>query len=418
MVEKLREAGCIIMGKTNMDEFGMGSHSTYSAFGAVERPRFPGRAALSAGGSSGGSAAAVVAGMCHFALGTDTGGSVRLPASYCGIIGFKPSYGLISRWGVIAYANSLDTVGILSREVWESKHIFQLLSHYDPKDPTSIPKHTRQVVGEALHHHRKAIDAKRSLRIGVPAEYNLEELTPAVRAAWEQTLQHLQTEGCEIVDISLPNTRAALAAYYILAPAEASSNLARYDGLRYGHRSLEDRSSPERGEILFARTRQEGFGPEVQRRIILGTYTLSSEAIGNYFLQAQRVRRLVQQDFDKVFALPNLLLNREAEARIEGVDAIVVPTALSRPPALQDVRAQSHVETYANDVFTVPASLAGIPSVSVPVDINEKGYPVGIQVITQWGDEKRLWKVAEMVEDISPELMRDVGVRENKAPRL
>jgi aspartyl-tRNA(Asn)/glutamyl-tRNA(Gln) amidotransferase subunit A len=403
------------MGKTNMDEFGMGSHSLHSAFGPVERPRFPGREPLSAGGSSGGSAAAVAAGMCHFALGTDTGGSVRLPASYCGIVGFKPSYGLLSRWGVIAYANSLDTVGIMTRRVWDAKEIFELLNHHDPKDPTSVSLRTRELTSETHHRNRRAI-SKRPLRIGVPAEYNISQISPTVRAAWEKTLQHLEAQGAEIVDISLPHTRAALSAYYILAPAEASSNLARYDGLRYGYRSRKDRSHPTKGSILFGPTRKEAFGSEVRRRIIVGTYTLSSEAIGNYFLQAQRVRRLVRQDFENVFALPNPLLDRAKEVRVDGVDAVVVPAALTRPPTLKTAKAMSNVETYANDVLTVPASLAGVPSVSVPVVVDEDGATAGMQVIAQWGDEETVWQVAQMVEDMEGgEFKRDVGIREAKS---
>lgn len=247
----------------------------------------------------------------------------------------------------------------------------------------------------------------------------MSELSPLVRRAWEQTLRLLSLRGAEIVPISLPNTRAALSAYYILAPAEASSNLARYDGLRYGHRSLADRSEEE--NILFAPTRQEGFGPEVRRRILLGAYTLSSEAIGNYFLQAQRVRRLVQRDFDNVFSQPNFLVHAEGtEETPDGVDAIVAPTSLGAAPKLEDIENQRPVEAYANDVLTVPASLAGIPCISVPVgeEANEgdddQGGIVGMQVMCQWGDEHRLWQVARMVEDDSDAKMggatRDLGI--------
>lgn len=232
------------------------------------------------------------------------------------------------------------------------------------------------------------------------------ELSPLVRRSWEKTLRLLALRGAEIVPVSLPNTRAALAAYYILAPAEASSNLARYDGLRYGHRSSADRS--EEDNILFAPTRAEGFGPEVRRRILLGAYTLSSEAIGNYFLKAQRVRRLVQRDFDKVFAQPNFLVQAaDTQETPDGVDAIIAPAALGVAPKLADIENQRPVEAYANDVLTVPASLAGIPCISVPVgeEANEEndgeGGMVGMQVMCQWGDEERLWEVARLIENDS-----------------
>ncbi|KAI5843609.1 Glutamyl-tRNA amidotransferase subunit A, mitochondrial [Tricharina praecox] len=406
VVARLRSAGCTIMGKTNMDEFGMGSHSTFSIHGAVQRPRYPWREPRSAGGSSGGSAAAVAAGMCHVALGTDTGGSVRLPASYCGVVGFKPSYGLLSRWGVVAYANSLDTVSILARNTLDAKIVFKLLNAYDPNDPTSATVDTRERVGKSLGALHEKARVRRCLRIGVPAEYNVAELSPLVRRSWEKTLRLLALRGAEIVPVSLPNTRAALAAYYILAPAEASSNLARYDGLRYGHRSSADRS--EEDNILFAPTRAEGFGPEVRRRILLGAYTLSSEAIGNYFLKAQRVRRLVQRDFDKVFAQPNFLVQAaDTQETPDGVDAIIAPAALGVAPKLADIENQRPVEAYANDVLTVPASLAGIPCISVPVgeEANEEndgeGGMVGMQVMCQWGDEERLWEVARLIENDS-----------------
>ncbi|KAF8541685.1 amidase signature domain-containing protein [Trichophaea hybrida] len=381
-------------GETIWMSFGMGSHSTFSIHGAVRKPGHLHMEALSAGGSSGGSAAAVAAGMCDMALGTDTGGSVRLPASYCSIIGFKPSYGLLSRWGVVAYANSLDTVGILGRSTVDVKNVFKHLNHHDPNDPTSIFQDTRRRVGKRLDdlHHLAAEKTARRLRIGLPIEYNVAELTPQVRDVWERTLEYLAANDAEVVPISLPSTKAALPAYYILAPAEASSNLARYDGLRYGHRDPSDRSDKE--HTLFAPTRDTGFGDEVRQRILLGAYTLSSEAMGNYFLQAQRVRRLVQRDFDKVFAMPNCLLG-DGMWKYDGVDAIVVPTALGESPMLEKVGEMDQVERYAGDVLTVPASMAGLPAVSVPV---VEG--IGMQVIAQWGDERGMWKVADMLEEL------------------
>ncbi|RPB16959.1 amidase signature enzyme [Morchella conica CCBAS932] len=395
VVQNLKRAGAIIMGKTNMDEFGMGSHSIYSAFGAVVGPSPPeDPQPRSAGGSSGGSAVAVAMGMCDAALGTDTGGSVRLPASYCGVVGFKPSYGMLSRLGVVAYANSLDTVGILGKD-------------HDPRDPTSLSPETRKRLRENLS---KSSYNKASLRIGIPTEYNVTELTPAVREAWETTAQTLLSLGHRITPISLPHTPHSLSSYYVLAPAEASSNLAKYDGVRYGHRSAADRSSPD--NILFAPTRHDGFGAEVRRRILMGAYALSSEAKENYFIQAQRVRALVQSDFDAAFVQPNWLKMRHKDKRApprdggQGrVDVILAPCALSAAPLLSDVRAQrSPLDAYVNDVLTVPASLAGVPAVSVPVWVeggrNPEGRPIGMQVMTQFGDEGVLWEAAKILEGL------------------
>ncbi|CCX05729.1 A subunit of putative glutamyl-tRNA amidotransferase [Pyronema domesticum] len=400
VVERLRDKGAIVVGKTNMDEFGMGSHSTFSPFGPVSKPGTTPLESLaySAGGSSGGSAAAVAAGMCDIALGTDTGGSVRLPASYCGLVGFKPSYGMLSRWGVVAYANSLDTVGIIANHSNDVKAVWKVLNFPDKLDPTCVETGTRMRVGRMIEDfHRVRRDTRKDgrFRIGVPMEYNVEEMAEGTRKLWDATLEYLAQWGCEIVPISLPHTRHALPAYYILAPAEASSNLARYDGIRYGTRHEQDRD----GETLFAPTRAAGFGDEVRRRILLGTYSLSSEAMGNYFVQAQKVRRLVQKDFDSVFAMPNGL-DCDGETKWEdrpwnskGVDVIVCPTALGESPKLEDVNKMSQTERYAGDVLTVPASLAGLPAVSMPVS-----KKVGMQVIGQWGDEKGMWEVAVMLE--------------------
>ncbi|KAI5778888.1 amidase signature domain-containing protein [Geopyxis carbonaria] len=393
VVARLRQAGAVVMGKTNMDEFGMGSHSTHTPHGAVHNPLSP---SLSAGGSSGGSAAAVAAGLCHAALGTDTGGSVRLPASYCGIVGFKPSYGLLSRWGVVAYANSLDTVGILSRTTAVARDVFSLLSAPDANDPTCVSAATRARVAARLAATRPP--ASVPLRIGLPAAYNLLELAPAARAAWVQTLTALAARGHKIVPVELPHTRHALAAYYTLAPAEASSNLARYDGLRYGARA--DRDHDE-GGTLYAPTRHEGLGEEVRRRILLGAYSLSAGRLQNHFLQAQRVRAMVRKDFDNVFRARNELVGGEGAGK-QGVDVVLVPTALG--PAPERSAAGSGVGEYVNDVLTVPASLAGVPSISVPVPgaVDEEGnsVAVGVQVVAQWGDEESMWRVAAEVEDM------------------
>ncbi|KKY21232.1 putative glutamyl-trna a [Diplodia seriata] len=280
VVQCLRAAGAVVAGKTNLDEFGMGSHNLNSHFGPASQ-QYQGES-VSAGGSSGGSAVAVATKQCWAALGTDTGGSVRLPAAYTGIVGFKPSYGLVSRWGVVAYANSLDTVGVLARNTKDAKEVFTAINHHDPLDPTSLPQSTRSRLPRSNSHN----DA---LRIGVPTDYNITELTPAVRAAWIRTLAHLQHLGHTIVPTALPTTHQALSAYYVLAPAEASSNLAKYDGVRYGTRA-EGADGNGAGEVLFSKTRGAGFGDEVKRRIVLGAYALSAEAVDNYFIQAQRVR--------------------------------------------------------------------------------------------------------------------------------
>ncbi|KAI9870433.1 MAG: Trimeric GatFAB AmidoTransferase(AdT) complex subunit, partial [Pleopsidium flavum] len=314
VVTKLRAAGAIIAGKTNLDEFGMGSHSTHSCFGPVRNFVKGVKNDISAGGSSGGSAIAVATGQCNAALGTDTGGSVRLPAAYCGIVGFKPSYGLVSRWGVVAYANSLDTVGVLANDSHDAKKVFDTINDYDVRDPTSLSQTSRSRLAALLSRRER----QRPLRIGVPVEYNIQELSAMVRDAWLCTIHHLQRLGHSVHQVSLPATKHALSAYYVLAPAEASSNLAKYDGVRYGIRN-DDKDGI--GGVLYANTRGKGFGDEVKRRILLGAYSLSAEAIDNYFLKAQKVRRLVQQDFNDVFAMPNPLLDvPDAHSELEGVD--------------------------------------------------------------------------------------------------
>ncbi|KAI9781256.1 MAG: Trimeric GatFAB AmidoTransferase(AdT) complex subunit [Peltula sp. TS41687] len=412
VVQSLQDAGAIIAGKTNMDEFGMGSHSTNSYFGAVRNELRHGSRgmATSVGGSSGGSAMAVLAGQCHAALGTDTGGSVRLPAAYTGIVGFKPSYGLVSRWGVVAYANSLDTVGVLATNTETAKSVFDNINHYDPQDPTSLSPSTRSRINKKSSTSIRKNNHPTLLRIGIPSEYNLSELDPLIRRAWLHTIQRFSTHGHAIHPINLPTTPHALSAYYILAPSEASSNLARYDGVRYGAREDgPDNASPD--GVLYAGTRGKNFGAEVQRRILLGTYSLSAEAIDNYFVQAQRIRRLVQRDFDAVFDMHNPLLEekeKEKERRVKEkdnvVDVILCPTAPGLPPLLREVEKLDPLQAYVNDVFTVPASLAGLPAVSVPVSVpGEEGVDgvkqtVGMQIIGQFGDDERVLEAAGMVE--------------------
>jgi aspartyl-tRNA(Asn)/glutamyl-tRNA(Gln) amidotransferase subunit A len=394
VVRQLREAGAIAVGKTNMDEFGMGSHNVHSHFGATKFEQ--NGEDRSAGGSSGGSAVAVATGQCWAALGTDTGGSVRLPAAYTGTIGFKPSYGMLSRWGVIAYANSLDTVGILGNNVDAVEGLFDITNAHDHQDPTSVDAATRSRL------HTEAPAPSRTFRIGVPMDYNISTLDPAVRRAWLRSLRLLQDQGHTLHKVRLPATQHALSAYYVLAPAEASSNLAKYDGVRYGSRAEGKDGTPD--SVLFAKTRGEGFGPEVQRRILLGAFSLSAQAIDNYFIQAQKVRRLVQQDFDKVFATPNHLVTAKSAQNPEGVDVLLCPTAPTLAPKLSEIQNQKPLHAYMNDVFTVPASLAGLPAISVPVRQDqatsaESTEAAGMQIIGQYGDDKLVLAVARQLLD-------------------
>ncbi|KAK1833073.1 amidase signature domain-containing protein [Podospora conica] len=410
IVTQLRQRGAVVVGKTNLDEFGMGSHSTHSAFGPVTQPD----SNLSPGGSSGGSAVAVATGEAALALGTDTGGSVRLPAAYTGVVGYKPSYGMLSRHGVIPYANSLDTVGLLSRTVTSLQHLLlsaptPLWSEHDPLDPTSLPPSTRRRCAALRQGYTPSAPLPTTpllptLTIGLPLEYNPAELDPRIRAAWAAAASALAAAHATIVPVSLPSTRHALPAYYVLAPAEASSNLAKYDGVRYGSRST--------AASDYAASRAAGFGAEVQRRILLGAYTLSAEAMDNYFLQAQRVRRVVRRDFDRVFRLGNPLVDGEVEGPFdlsdvpEGVemqsklgpaqvDFLLCPTAPTLAPRADEVR--DGLEGYVNDVFTVPASLAGLPAVSVPLGVEGDGRWAGLQVVGQFWDDARLLAVAREI---------------------
>ncbi|KAK4145692.1 amidase-domain-containing protein [Dichotomopilus funicola] len=462
IITQLRARGARLIGKTNLDEFGMGSHSTHSAAGPTGKT---GETAVpySAGGSSGGSAAAVAAGEVDLALGTDTGGSVRLPAAYCGVVGFKPSYGMVSRFGVVPYANSLDTVGFLAaatgtatgtgtgggtgggtgtrsgveriREIivgdndgeGGKKWLAGLWQEHDPQDPTSLSVAARtrcakQRVGYGSGDASKQRDhgeVLKGLKFGLPLEYNIAELEPGIRDAWAGAARILQDRyGALVVPVSLPTTKQALAAYYVIAPAEASSNLAKYDGIRYGQRDT-DAASDAAGGVLYAASRGKGFGDEVKRRILLGSYTLSSEAMDNYFIRAQRVRRLVRRDFNRVFALDNPLHERETfdltelDESIamedkwgpEEVDFLLCPTAPTLAPRLADVMSQTPVDAYMNDVFTVPASLAGLPAISIPmsVSLGSEDVPTpgpraaGLQLIGQYWDDARLLAVSDAV---------------------
>ncbi|CAK7274550.1 Trimeric GatFAB AmidoTransferase(AdT) complex subunit [Sporothrix epigloea] len=453
IVTQLRDRGGLVVGKTNLDEFGMGSHSLFSHSGPVQSPKAG--ESVSVGGSSGGSAVAVRLGDADVALGTDTGGSVRLPAAYGGVVGFKPSYGMLSRFGVVPYANSLDTVGLLAREVEpirrlivgrpnsersEDKGLWSLSD--SSRDPTSLTMTTRlRIAGQRSGYYggESGKTDLSGLTIGIPLEYNIKELDPRIRTAWIAAAERLRALGAKLAAVSLPSTRHALSAYYVLAPAEAASNLARYDGVRYGGlRRSEDGVANNEGDgvstsgdeaVLYERVRGAGLGPEVQQRILLGAYALSSDARDNYFVQAQRVRRIIVRDFDAVFLLANPLrdhgslegaydnpdagvhdhidlsdlpedvplLDKRGPAR---VDFLLCPTAPTPAPKLADVAAApSHVDAYINDVFTVPASMAGLPAISIPmppVGAGEAFCP-GFQLIGQFWDDARLLAVAETV---------------------
>ncbi|KAJ7708882.1 amidase signature domain-containing protein [Mycena rosella] len=403
VVRLLREAGADIVGKLNCDEFGMGSLNVHSVHGPVVNPfqaasdsaPWVDREKRSAGGSSGGSAAAVAAGMCDAALSTDTGGSTRLPASYCGVVGLKPSYGLISRWGVISFADSLDCVGIMAPSVARTKHIFDTLNVPDPKDPTSAPEAARH---EAASRAARAWPsaALSALRIGVPHEYFPAELSAAVAAPVRAALARLRAHGATLVPVSLPATPYALGAYYVLSSAEASSNLARYSGVHFGLQvPAPAGTAPGTTASTYARTRTAGFGAEVQKRVLLGAYALTADAFDNYFLQAQRVRRLVRADFARVF-------RAGADAPGDGVDVLLHPSAMRTAPRLHGSEADTDgLDTYVQDVLTVPASLAGLPALSVPLPVEgDDGWPVGVSVVGPWGAEGVVLRVGEFLEEV------------------
>ncbi|KAJ2963065.1 hypothetical protein NQZ79_g1882 [Umbelopsis isabellina] len=422
VIKLLRKAGALIIAKANMDQFGMGSANVYSHYGHVNNPQnTDGHFHLSleslpshkrsAGGSSGGSAAAVAADLCFAALGSDTGGSVRLPASYCGVVGFKPSYGRISRRGLVSYANSLDTIGILTKDVADAELIYGILSKYDNQDPTSMLPDLRERIEQEFAQHYDDLDqdSLKGIRIGIPQEYRVQELNESIVNIWEAGIRQLRELGAEIVPISLPHTQYALPAYYILALAEASSNLARFDGMRYGY-SHDSHDS----DLLYADTRTEGFGSEVKRRIMMGTFVLSSGLYEEHFLPAQKLRRLVQQDFNDVFGLPNPLLDN-AVADLDNkkkVHAILTPSAISTAPSINSSIPEADnpkhhskikaVDAFVNDVMTVPASLAGIPAITVPGGVSRvDGWPVGLQMLSQYGDERTLLHIANQFQTSS-----------------
>ena len=372
ITDKLWQAGAVMIGKANLDEFAMGSSSTTSWYGPVESPwRRPGdNRPLVAGGSSGGSAAAVAARAALAAIGTDTGGSIRQPASFCGIVGLKPTYGRCSRWGVVAYASSLDHPGPMGRTVRDVAIMLRAMAGHDPRDSTSaalpVPDFAAALTGDI-----------RGLRIGIPREYSVDGMPGEIAALWQQGVEWLRAAGAEPVEISLPMTKYALATYYIIAPAEASSNLARYDGVRFGLR-IEGDSLEEMYEL----TRAAGFGAEVRRRVLIGTYVLSAGYYDAYYLKAQRVRTLIARDFAGAF---------------ERVDCILTPTAPSAAFAIGD-KSDDPIAMYLNDVFTVPANLAGLPAISVPAGLSADGLPLGLQITGRAFDEETVLRVAEVLE--------------------
>jgi aspartyl-tRNA(Asn)/glutamyl-tRNA(Gln) amidotransferase subunit A len=369
VVRKLTTAGTVSIGKLNMDEFAMGSSNENSAYGPVQNPWNP---EYVPGGSSGGSAAAVAAGICPITLGTDTGGSIRQPAAFCGIVGLKPTYGRVSRYGVIAYASSLDQVGAFAKNVADCALATQAICGVDPNDATSV----NQPVPDFESYLGRSI---KGLRVGIPKEYFIDGIAPEVKEATSKALKVLEDLGAIPVEISLPHTELALSVYYILAPAEASSNLARYDGIRYGHRAKGDLDL----KSLYSRSRSEGFGREVQRRILVGSYVLSSGFYDAFYVKAQKVRSLIVKDFQDAFK--------------DSCDLIASPTTPT-PPFKIGEKIDDPLTMYLNDLFTIPVNLAGLPGLSMPCGFSTNGLPIGLQLIGKPWDEATLFQVASAYE--------------------
>ncbi|MBM9595316.1 Asp-tRNA(Asn)/Glu-tRNA(Gln) amidotransferase subunit GatA [Roseitranquillus sediminis] len=371
VTRQLFEQGAVMLGKLNMDEFAMGSSNETSTYGNVVNPwrRGNDEAALTPGGSSGGSAAAVAADLCLGATGTDTGGSIRQPAAFTGIVGIKPTYGRCSRWGIIAFASSLDQAGPMAKSVRDAAILLGAMAGHDPMDSTSadlpVPDFEAALTGDI-----------RSKTIGIPREYRMEGMPDEIEALWEDGRRMLEDAGARIVDISLPHTKYALPAYYVIAPAEASSNLARYDGVRYGRRA---KLSQGDGVLeMYEKTRAEGFGDEVKRRVMVGTYVLSAGFYDAYYNRARRVRTLIKRDFEEAFA--------------QGVDAILTPATPSAAFELGSMADADPVQMYLNDVFTVTVNLAGLPGISVPTGLDRSGLPLGLQLIG------RPWQEADLLD--------------------
>lgn len=376
VTQNLWNAGAVMLGKLNQDEFAMGSTNESSCYGPAVNPwRGPDGAQLTPGGSSGGSAAAIAADLCLGATGTDTGGSIRQPAAFTGTVGLKPTYGRVSRWGVIAYASSLDQAGPMTRTVRDAAIMLGAMASADPQDSTCadlpVPDFEAALTGDI-----------RGKRIGIPREYRVDGMPDAIDALWRQGAEMLRDAGAEIVDISLPHTKYALPAYYVIAPAEASSNLARYDGVRYGHRATLGKGDGI--TEMYEKTRAQGFGPEVQRRVMIGTYVLSAGFYDAYYNRARRVRALIKRDFDQAFAA--------------GVDSILAPATPSAAFPLGSGDKGDPVQMYLNDVFTVTLNLAGLPGIAVPVGQDAQGLPLGLQLIGRPFEEGDLLNQAQVLE--------------------
>ena len=382
-VQKLEDAGAIVLGKTNMDEFAMGSSCEHSADGPTRNPWDPARVP---GGSSGGAAAAMAGDLCAASIGTDTGGSIRQPAAYCGVVGLKPTYGRISRYGLVAFASSLDQVGPITRDVADAALLLKVMAGHDPRDSTAADVTVPDDLDEVDHNPRTKAGR---LRIGLAKQYRIEGAnTPGVDAAVDRAADALQAQGAELVEVDLPHTQYGIPVYYLVAPAEASSNLARFDGVHYGHRTTQAVDSIAE---LTAKSRSEGFGDEVKRRIMLGTYALSSGYYDAYYLRAMKVRRLIKRDFDAAF---------------EDVDAILCPTTTG-PAFRLGEKSDDLLSMYLNDVYTVNANLAGIPGISLPAGFDGEANtrPVGVQLLGQAFDEAKLLRIARRLErglDVRP----------------
>jgi len=371
VTQKLLDQGSVFVGKANCDEFAMGSSTTTSFFGNTINPVSPKGKQLVPGGSSGGSAAAVAAKLCLGATGTDTGGSIRQPASFCGVVGMKPTYGLCSRWGIVAFASSLDQAGIFANSIEDASILMKEVAGYDLNDSTSV----KIRIPDYYKNLNQDISGK---IIGIPKEYTLPGISDEINNVWEKAIKLFEKGGAKIKKISLPHTKYALPTYYIIAPAEASSNLARYDGVKYGLRVDEKNSLDEMYEL----TRSEGFGKEVKRRILIGTYVLSAGYYDAYYLKAQKVRKLIANDFVEAFSV---------------CDLILTPTAPSAAFPLNE-KQEDPIKMYLNDVFTVPASLAGIPGISIPYGKDIKGLPLGIQLLGKHYNEQEIFNAAFALE--------------------
>jgi len=372
VTSKLWKAGGIYIGKTSMDEFAMGSSNETSYYGAVVNPWSKDGDKLVPGGSSGGSASAVAAKLAPIALGTDTGGSIRQPASFCGAVGVKPTYGRCSRWGIIAFASSLDQAGPLTRSVRDSAIILENMAGFDNLDSTSVNIKVPSFIDSCS----KSI---KGMKIGIPKEYKINDLSFDVQKTWDEGIKWIQDAGAEIIEVTLPHTKYALPTYYIVAPAEASANLARYDGVKYGYRTENIKDL----ENMYSQTRAEGFGEEVKRRILIGTYVLSAGYYDAYYLRAQKVRSKIVNDFKDAF---------------NDCDVILTPTAPTGAFKIGDEK-MDPVTMYMNDVFTVPASLAGLPAMSIPAGLDSNGYPLGLQLIGKGFDEETLFSVGTVIEN-------------------